>query len=357
MKEVRDHDVEPSTRTSSFLRRRRLLKAVGGVGLVAIAAALLVACGSSRSSTGSAGSGGSDSAKPVTFGFSHPYAEFPVVASVKSLVQGYGERAGWKVLLDETRAGKLVDQQATLDTWITQGITAINVFPTEPSAFEATAQRAVKEGIIWTTYANRMKTGAGGVLFPNELSGKVTGQATVDWINAHDPNAEVLILESPLTGGPRKKTDVPKGMIEQQTNAKIVSVQVSLEQSNALQVTEDVLQAHPNVSVVVAYADDSALGAAEAFRKAGKLPPSKVFIIGQDGSKEALAALRAGDTYFRASAALDLAKLAEETVGVTERAIKRHWKPGDKQEYVTLAPTLIEVGDTSKINRFLSTFQ
>jgi ribose transport system permease protein len=335
------------------LNRRNFLRA-GAAGAIALSAGgVLAACGDDDSSEGSGGGAAED----VTFGFSHPFAEVPIVATVQDLVKEIAEADGWKVQIDETQEGKLEDQLATLDTWITQKITAINAFPSDPSAFEAVANRAVEAGIIWTTYSLPMKAAAGGALFPPELSGEVTGKATVEWINANDPEAEVLILEVPLGGVPRKRTDIPRKMISEQTKAKIVAVQGAIEQSKGLQVTEDLLQANPNVSVVVGHNDDGALGAAEAFRKAGKQDPSKVWIIGQDGSEDALTALQDGKTFFRASAALDIHKLCEEVVGVTKRAIERDWKPGDKQEYTELAPTLVKVGDTALIDRFLAALQ
>jgi ribose transport system substrate-binding protein len=343
---------------SGALSRRGFVQAGAGFLSLAAAGGLLGACGGSDSGEPASGEKQAAGAeKDVTFGFSHPFAEVPIVANVKHLVEGFAKGDGWKVLLDETQEGKLQDQLRTIDTWITQKITAINAFPSDPSAFEATAKRAIDAGIIWTTYAIPMETSAGGILFPPDLSGEVTGKATVEWINANDPNAEVLILEVPLGGVPRKRTDIPKKMIAEQTKAKIVAVQGAIEQSKGLQITEDVLQAHPNVTVVIGHNDDGALGAAEAFRKVGKQDPSKVWIIGQDGSKDALTALEKGNTFFRASAALDIRRLCEEVVGVTKRAIERGWKPGDKQEHIKLAPTLIKVGDTKNIDRFLSTYQ
>jgi ABC-type sugar transport system substrate-binding protein len=337
------------------INRRRFVKVGAGFMSVGIAGGVLSACGDSDSRSGSTQSGGGG--KQVTFGFSQPYAEIPVVASVKRMVKASAQGEGWKVLLDETQAGDLQDQQSVLDTWITQKVTGVCVFPTEPSAFEAIARRAEDAGVIWTTYAQPMDRGAGGVLFPPELSGEVTGRATVEWINANDPDAEVLILETPLSGAFKTRTDIPRRMIEQQTRAKVVAVQVGVEQSKGLQVTEDVLQAHPNVTVVVSMNDDGALGAAEAFRKAGRQDPSRVWIIGQDGSEDGLAAIKKGDTFFRATAALDLPRLSEEVVAVTKRAIDKGWKPGDEQEYSKLAPTMVKVGDTELIDRFMAAYR
>jgi len=344
-----DQTSDPST-----LSRRRFVQVGAGAVSLALSGGLLAACGDDSGTT--SGQGGEGSGRDVTFGFSHPFAEVPIVASIKKLVKNDAEADGWKVLLDETQGGDLQDQLATIETWITQKVTAINAFPGEPKAFEAIAKRAANAGVIWTTYGLPIDASAGGVLFPPELSGEVTGRAAVEWINANDPEAEVLIIEYALAGTPRKRTDIPKQMILEQTKAKIVAEQPANEQTKALQVTEDVLQQHPNLSVVIGFNDDSGLGAAEAFRKGSDKDPSQVWIVGQDGSEDALTALKQGDTFFRASAALDIPKLCSEVVAVTQRAIDKGWKPGDAQEYVKLAPTMVEVGDTELIDRFLAPF-
>jgi ABC-type sugar transport system substrate-binding protein len=356
----------------------------GGVGLsprrpgrwaalVACVAALsavlfLSACGggSSSSSGSSTSSGGSTSStegetepagEEVTYGVSLPYAEVPVIASMKSLIQNNAQAAGWEVLLDQTKAGSIQEQTATIENWITQGVTAITIFPPEPSAFEAIAKRAVEAGIIWTTYAEPMKEGAGGVTFPAELSGTLTGEAAVKWINANDPEAEVLVLNAEGVPAEEERTTIPEKMIEEETKATIVASQFGTEETKGLQVTEDILQSHPGISVVVAENDDGALGATEAFRKGSELKPEEVFIIGQDGSEEALKALEDPNSYFRASAALDLGELGKETFEVTKRAIEKGWEPGDKQEILPLAPVLVENGETAKAKELLKAFE
>lgn len=335
--------------TSKRMDRRQFL-ITGSTALTA--AGLLAACGGGSSDGATTGGGGGD----VTFGFSHPFADVPVVTKVKNLVKQDGEREGWEVLLDETRAGNIQEQLPTLDTWVTQQVTAINLFPPEPSAFETTAKRAVDAGIIWTTYGEEMTEGAGGVLFPAQAFGEITGKAVVDWINANDPEAEILFLEFE---GPAQKERlrVPEQMIAEQTKAKIVAKQPAVEQTSGLQVTQDVLQAHPDVTVVVGFSDDGALGAAEAFRQSGKQDPAKVFIIGQDGSEDALIALTEPDSYFKASTALDTAELCQEVVNFVKKAIQAEWKDGDGQEYAEVTPVLLEADDKKLIDKFLATYR
>jgi ribose transport system substrate-binding protein len=320
---------------------------------------LLAACGGGGSTTGAAATtaGGSSSLSNITYGFSHPYAEVPIVQAIKNIVKEKAEAINWTVLLDESKAGSVQEQTGVIETWITQQINALCLFPVEPSTYEAMARRAVEGGMIWTTYSEQMKEGAGGVLFPNNLSGEVTGNAAVKWINENDPEAEVGVLElGEGNATAKERTTVPEKLIEEQTKAKIVGVGSAAEQAKGLQVTEDLLQAHPGITVMVCHNDSGALGAAEAFRKSSSAKPADVFIIGQDGEEQALIELKNPQSYYKASAALDISKLCDECVNVPKRALEKNWKKGDPQEYVELKPTLIEQGETKLIEEFLKPY-
>jgi ABC-type branched-subunit amino acid transport system ATPase component len=105
--EVDQHGERPT----AGLRRRR--KLVLMMTVCALASGLaLAACGSSSSNEASGGGG-----ENITYGYSHPFSEVPVVATVKSLVQKDGEANGWTVLLDSTKAGNIQEQTATVETW------------------------------------------------------------------------------------------------------------------------------------------------------------------------------------------------------------------------------------------------
>jgi ribose transport system substrate-binding protein len=65
------------------------------------------------------------------------------------------------------------------------------------------------------------------------------------------------------------------------------------DREKGLKVTEDLLQAHPNMDLVVASNDEMALGAVQAIKTAGKLDQIKV--TGDDAIPAVLAALRDGE--------------------------------------------------------------
>jgi len=79
--------------------------------------------------------------------------------------------------------------------------------------------------------------------------------------------------------------------LEESPNIKLVASQpANYQRLQALQVTENLLQAHPDINGVVAANDSMALGAIEAFDAAHR----SALVVGINGTKEAIDAIKAG---------------------------------------------------------------
>lgn len=82
--------------------------------------------------------------------------------------------------------------------------------------------------------------------------------------------------------------------------AKYPTVDVVVDQptdfvpEKTLQVTQDALQKHPDISMVVSYWDDATRGAEQAITAAGKKPGTDVRIYSMGATKDALAKIKAG---------------------------------------------------------------
>ena len=101
-------------------------------------------------------------------------------------------------------------------------------------------------------------------------------------------------------------------------NIKVVAKQTAeFERAKGLDVTTNLLQAHPNVKAIFAENDEMALGAIEALgSKAGK----DVKVIGFDGAEDALKAIKDGRMY--ASIAQQPVKMAEQAVIEASKLLK-----------------------------------
>lgn len=79
-------------------------------------------------------------------------------------------------------------------------------------------------------------------------------------------------------------------------NIHIVAKQpANFDRSQALNVMTNILQAHPNINGVYAANDEMAMGVLSALKAAGK--EGKIVVVGNDGIKDALDAITAGNMY------------------------------------------------------------
>jgi ribose transport system substrate-binding protein len=190
----------------------------------------------------------------------------------------------------------------------------------------------------------------GEVLFPHDVSGKVIGDAAVAWINAQPSPPKILVLTSTKTPSSLARTDVPIGLVKSQTKGEIVSTQDAVDQPSGLSVTETVLQAHPDLRCVIAFNDDGALGAMQAFKNAG-IPVDESWIGGQDGSIEALEAIKAG-TYFKACAALPLKDIGYGVAEINDQLLKGT----TKFARVAIDPVLASPDEMATVDKLIASY-
>jgi erythritol transport system substrate-binding protein len=99
---------------------------------------------------------------------------------------------------------------------------------------------------------------------------------------------------------------------------KLVAVQsANWSQAEAFQKTETMLQAHANIAGIIAGNDTMALGAAAAVKSAGL---TKIFIVGFDGSPDAIEAITTGE--LRATALQPAVLISRLAVDEADRFLK-----------------------------------
>jgi ABC-type sugar transport system substrate-binding protein len=329
--------------------RREFLK-----GGLAIAGALgvapaLTACGGALSQQGSASAGGSgEGGEQIAFSFA--YTDLPISGTLKDFARQKANELGVQFVTDNPR-GNLQDHIASLESLIMRGVAGMTVQPIEPDSYEELARRAREQGIVWVTYSLEMENQDAAILFPPEQSGEVLAEDAVRWINENlDGEAEVLILSYDTNPIGPLRTKALEELIPQETNARIVAKQDAHDPTNGLRVTEDVLEANPNLNVVVGMNDDGALGALQAFRNAGK-DPERTYIGGQDGSREALLAIRDGGHY-KATSALSILEVANATIEVPKRIMD-----GGPRENVEIPAEIVSQETPEKIEEYLANYE
>ena len=275
------------------------------------------------------------------FGWANGLNENTIIIGMQGAMKDFAAQYGYEVLLDTGTNSDIQPMVQAMQTWITAGVPSITVIPFQPSAFAPLAEQAIGDGLAWISYGQNMEPRHAQIAFPPCDAAVLVADAAVEWINANAPDAKVLITSSPKIPEVACKWEGAQKAVEDQTEATVVAVQEATNQQQGLQVTEAMLQAHPDLRVVIATNDDAAVGASQAFKAAG-IDPAEVFIIGYDGLKEALEQIGSGG-YIKASAALNLKRLAEN-VARTNIWIAQNGLPEEPFQ-VNEPPVLVTPGD------------
>jgi ribose transport system substrate-binding protein len=290
--------------------------------LLAIGA--FAACGSDDDSGGGgsgADSGGKEVKKIAFFGFAsaNSFAQ-ATYAGIKEEAAKQGVQV--KFFDPNFDSAKQVSQ---IQNAITTGeYQAFIVQANDGNAVVPPIREAIEEGItvvgeftpIGTRY-DTIEPQVPGLIFvgePPTENGTALGELGVDACKGMDP-CNVAYLEGfkalPLDNA---RTDAVKAALGKAANVKLVaSVEGGYTQDTGLKAAQNVLQAHPDVNVMIG-SSQAIAGAEQAVKDAG----AKVKLIGNGGSRQAVAAVKSGRwfaTYV----------IAEKSAGAkaTELAIKK----------------------------------
>lgn len=290
--------------------------------VVALSACAFAACGSDSGGGGSGADGGKTKVKKVAFfGFAsaNSFAQ-ATFAGVKEEAAKHGVQV--KFFDPNFDSAKQVSQ---IQNAITSGeYQAFVVQANDGNAVVPPIREAIQEGItvvgeftpIGTKY-DTIEPQVPGLIFvgePPTENGTALGEMGVEACKGMDP-CEVAYLEGfkalPLDNA---RTDAVKAALGKAPNVKLVaSVEGGYTQDTGLKAAQNVLQAHPEVDVMIG-SSQAIAGAEQAIKDAG----AKVKLIGNGGSHQAVTAVKSGRwfaTYV----------IAEKSAGAkaTELAIKK----------------------------------
>jgi ribose transport system substrate-binding protein len=312
----------PSRRPRWGLRRVYLLGTVAAaVAIAAVVALVATGCsavdsGSSSSTASGAASNAPQRSTVKTIGFDYPLDSLAVYGDLKRFAEAEAAKRGYKLMYTADNYD-VQKQNQNVQAWVTQKIPAIVTYPLEPAAMEALAQQAMANGTVVVSYAAPLQHQDASILFSGTESGIALGKNAATWANSQSSKNEVLVLnDNDLAIGKQRYDGLMKTFPSAAKNAAIISDQKAATRQEGEKITRQILQAHPNLNMVLAYDDDVALGAMQAFINAGRDPmdPS-IYIGGQDGSLEGLQAVAKGGIY-RCSVAVRIRDIGTAVVDV-----------------------------------------
>ena len=290
----------------------KLRKTLAVVASATLLCTSLTAC--NRDSGGNNAAGDSAN-KSITFALSTQANSFMV--KMREGAQKKADELGLTINFQDasddsaTQANQLANAAAT-------GAGAVIVNPTDSDAM-APAVKQLTDAKIPVVAVDRAVNNAevsSYIASDNVGGGKQAAKALSEAIHGE---GEILVLQGKT--GSSASRERGKGFdegLKDSPNIKVVAKQTAeFERAKGLDVTTNLLQAHPNVKAIFAENDEMALGAIEALGdKAGK----DVIVVGFDGVEDALKAIKEGTMY--ASIAQQPADMAAQAVVEASKLLK-----------------------------------
>jgi len=290
----------------------KLRKTLAVVASATLLCTSLTACNRDSGGTDATGDGAN---KSITFALSTQANSFMV--QMREGAQKKTDELGLTINFQDasddsaTQANQLANAAAT-------GAGAVIVNPTDSDAM-ASAVKQLTDAKIPVVAVDRAVNNAevsSYIASDNVGGGKQAAKALSEAINGE---GEILVLQGKT--GSSASRERGKGFeegLKDSPNIKVVAKQTAeFERVKGLDVTTNLLQAHPNVKAIFAENDEMALGAIEALGdKAGK----DVIVVGFDGVEDALKAIKEGTMY--ASIAQQPADMAAQAVVEASKLLK-----------------------------------
>ncbi len=263
------------------------IRKAGVFALAALTAVSLAACGRGGTASGSAGPDG----KPIVIGLAVANLQADFFNQIKQSVTAEAEAKGVQVVVSDA-GGDSSRQVSQIQDFISRNVSAIIYIPAGATA-AGVPVKAAERANIPVINVDRNAPDAPGKTFiatDSVAAAKTLG----DWVvTQKNGTANIGIIQGQI--GTTPQVDREKGFREALSDApgmKIVAEQPTDDWSQAkgFANAQDMIQAHPDISVFWGQADALALGAAQAVANANMNP--KPLVVGFDGDKAGLQAVR-----------------------------------------------------------------
>lgn len=217
-----------------------------------------------------------------------------------TLTQGFEDEAADRGMTTTVQDSKMdvAQQISTVENFITQNKDAIFITPADEQAMTDVVKKATEAGIPVVSM-NLEIPGYTAFITPNEYEfgyagGQIAGQWILDNLES-DSDAKVAVFTAPQQPQLAERIrGLKEGLQELAPNAEIVSEQGAINTEAGLAAAETILQAHPDINVILSNNDAAALGAYEAFEAANI---QDVAIVGLDATEEAINKVKEGGNF------------------------------------------------------------
>lgn len=213
---------------------------------------------------------------------------------MKAGAEQAAEESGIKLIyMAPVKETDVAEQLKMVEDLIQMKADGIVIAPDDPWAVVPAIEQARKAGISMVTVDTASSTLAESVCVQtdNVKGGRIEGEYVAKALGG---KGQVAVIATIL--GVQIERDRFNGFCEASNSyedSEVVAVQQGYcERPRAMAVTENILQAHPDVDAIFSANDEQVFGVMQAVQGAGKL--NKIVTVGFDGVQEALREIKAG---------------------------------------------------------------
>ncbi len=234
----------------------------------------------------------SASAAAVTIGIALSTLNNPYFVTLNDAAKAEAQAKGATIAAADGQ-NDLAKQTSEIEDFISKKVSCIIVNPVDSSGIVPAVTEA-NTAKIPVVAVDRGVTGAataGFIASDNVQAGKLAADALLKALNG---SGKIAVLTG--VPGASATNDRTKGFqqsLAANPGVTVVANQTAqFDRATALSVTENILQAHPDIKGIFAENDEMALGAIQALTAAGKA--GKVFVTSIDGTADGMKAVVAG---------------------------------------------------------------
>lgn len=255
--------------------------------LLVLSLAFLAAVGCGGQLSGGGGEGGGEGPR---LGLSISTLNNPFFVNLRDGAQRAADEAGAELLIADAQ-NDAARQQSDVQNLVTQQVDAILVNPVDSDAI-VPAIEAANQANVPVLALDRAASGGEVVTLiasDNVEGGRIAARELIELVGS----GPVAQLEGvPGTSAARDRGRGFQEVIDGQGNVNLVASQpANFDRAQALNVTQNILQANPEIRGIFAQNDEMALGAVRAL---GNRAGGEVKVVGFDAIEDALQAIQDG---------------------------------------------------------------
>lgn len=301
------------------------------------AAATLIALAGCSSAGG--GGGGADE---FTIGISMSTLENPFFGTVKDGAVAKADSEGIRTIVSDAQ-NDTQKQLNDVQDMITKGADVIVLNPVEPESATPIVELANDRDIPVITVD---RSSAAGEVASHIASDNVEGGRLIcEWLGEKlGGTGKLAILQGIAGTSPELDRDEGcKEALEAYPGIETVAAQpADWDREKGYSVTQNILQANPDLTAIFGRNDLAALGAVEAVQQAGKA--DAITVISFDGIQDALDSIKAGELS---------ATVVQDPILMGETAINTAVALNDGESVEKIQDLMVSVADATNIDEFL----